>query len=317
MSFTITREQDEDFNLLQITDLLTGIQVRILPEVGAILHEFSIPLGNRRIQVINNYRNMADLAENLLSSYKSAKLSPFVCRIQEGKYKYEGVHYEFSNKFNDGSSIHGILADKPFTVLEKKISGDRASILLEYHYNQEDPAFPFEYNIQIRYTLFLSGKLNLETTVKNLSPVPMPLADGWHPYFSLEGKVNDWLLSFRSRKKLAFSDSLIPLGHLEETDKFYSPQIIGEEFFDNCFLLEPGSGTAAAILENPGNGLRLGFYPDENYPYLQIYTPADRESIAIENLSSAPDSFNNKMGLIILAPGHLQSFNVVYQLEFR
>ena len=317
MSFTITREQDEDLNLLQITDLSSGVQVRILPEVGAILHEFSIPLGNRRIQVINNYQNMADLAKNLLSSYKSAKLSPFVCRIAEGKYKFEGVHYEFSNKFSDGSSIHGILADKPFTVLEKKISEDQASILLEYHYNRDDPAFPFEYKIQIRYTLFLSGRLNLETTVENYSPVPMPLADGWHPYFSLEGKVNDWLLAFRSRKKLAFSDRLIPLGHLEETSNFYSPQKIGAAFFDNCFLLEPGSGTAAAILENPGNGLRLAFYPDENYPYLQIYTPDDRESIAIENLSSAPDSFNNRMGLIILEPGQLQSFNVLYQLEFR
>ena len=45
MSFTITRERDEDLDLLQITDLTTGIQVRILPESGALLHEFSIPLG--------------------------------------------------------------------------------------------------------------------------------------------------------------------------------------------------------------------------------------------------------------------------------
>ncbi len=87
MSFTITRERDEDLDLLQITDCTTGIQVRILPEAGALLHEFSIPLGNRRIQVIDNYNNLTDLKKNLTRTFKSAKLSPFVCRISEGKYE--------------------------------------------------------------------------------------------------------------------------------------------------------------------------------------------------------------------------------------
>ena len=317
MSFTITHEKDEDLDFIQITDLTTGIQVRILPEVGALLHEFSIPLGNRRIQVINNYQNLADLKKNHLSYYKSAKLSPFVCRISEGKYKFEDINYEFRNKFNDGSAIHGILADKPFSVLEKFVGEESASILLEYHYKEEDPAFPFEYRINIRYTLKRSGRLNLETTVENLSPVRIPMADGWHPYFSLEGKVNEWLLSFRSRKKLAFDEKLIPIGHFIESVKYYSPTPIGDDFFDNCFLLEQDWGTAAVTLENPANGLRLSLFPDRQYPFLQIYTPDDRMSIAIENLSSAPDSFNNHIGLLVLEPGRSQSFNVLYQLEFR
>ncbi len=89
MSFTITNEKDEDLELLQITDLTTGIQVRVLPFHGALLHEYSIPAGNRRIQVINSYQNGADLHKNFSLSYKSAKLSPFVCRISNGKYKFE------------------------------------------------------------------------------------------------------------------------------------------------------------------------------------------------------------------------------------
>jgi aldose 1-epimerase len=316
MSFSITHEKDEDLHLLQITDLTTGIQVRVLPDAGALLHEFSIPLGNRRIQVINSYKNQDDLKKNF-SYYKSAKLSPFVCRIAEGKYQFEGVSYEFMNKFNDGSAIHGILADKLFTVLEKSSQHDQAFILLEYHYQKEDPAYPFEYLINVKYTLKTGGRLMLETTVKNLSSGRMPIADGWHPYFSLEGRVNEWLLSFHSKKKLAFNDKLIPLGHTIETSEFYSPRQIGYTFFDNCFLLEPDSGSSAATLENPENGLRLLFFPDKHYPYLQIYTPEDRKSIAIENLSSAPDAFNNGLGLIILEPGSSQSFSVLYQLEFR
>jgi aldose 1-epimerase len=316
MSFSITRERDEDLDLLQMTDFTTGIQVRILPGTGALLHEFSIPLGNRRIQIINSYKNLDDLNKNS-SFYKSAKLSPFVCRISEGKYKFEDISYEFLNKFNDGSAIHGILADKPFTVLEKSIREDEVYILLEYHYKKEDPAYPFEYLINVKYTLKRGGRLILGTTVKNLSPGRIPIADGWHPYFSLEGEVNDWLLSFHSKKKLVFNEKLIPEGHMVETSAFYSPRVIGDEFFDNCFLLEPDPVSAAATLENPANHLRLSFFPDHHYPFLQIYTPPDRRSIAIENLSSAPDAFNNGLGLIILEPGGSQSFSVLYQLEFR
>jgi aldose 1-epimerase len=318
MSFTITRERDEDLDLLQITDLTTGIQVRILPEAGALLHEFSIPLGNRRIQVINNYKNLADLHKNLSSSYKSAKLSPFVCRIAGGKYTFEGNSYTFADKFQDGSAIHGILYNKPFNVLEKTVRENEASISLHYHYNKENTAFPFEYEITVRYTLQRAGRLQIETGIKNLSAGPIPMADGWHPYFSLEGEINNWFLSFRSRKVLAFDEKLIPTGQLAEVNKFYSPRPIGDEFFDNCFVLEPDSGDKPAlVLKNHENGLRLSFFPDKHYSYLQIYTPDDRRSIAVENLSAAPDAFNNGMGLLVMEPGSSESFTLVYQLEFR
>ena len=35
----------------------------------------------------------------------------------------------------------------------------------------------------------------------------------------------------------------------------------------------------------------------------------DRKSIAIENLSSAPDAFNNKIGLVVLGPDDSQAFS--------
>lgn len=317
MSFAITNEKDEDLVLLQITDLLSGIQVRILPEAGALLHEYSIPLGNRRIQVINNYNNLTDLKKTLSSSYKSSKLSPFVCRLRDGRYTFEGRSYEFQNKFSDGTAIHGILFDKPFTVLEKNTQHNEASILLTHQYKHEDPAYPFDYSIDVKYTLKKDGQLWLETTVKNDSNTAIPIADGWHPYFTLEGEVNNWLLSFRSKQNVAFDEKLIPTGQMKEVSAHYTPAKIGTEFFDHCFLLDPDTSSPAATLENPDNGLRLSLYPDNNYPYIQIYTPPDRKSIAIENLSSAPDAHNNGLGLIVLQPGTTQSFSVLYQLEFR
>jgi aldose 1-epimerase len=46
---------------------------------------------------------------------------------------------------------------------------------------------------------------------------------------------------------------------------------------------------------------------------MQFYTPDDRKKIAIENLSSAPDAFNNKMGLHVLEPQDTINFSTSYQ----
>ena len=48
---------------------------------------------------------------------------------------------------------------------------------------------------------------------------------------------------------------------------------------------------------------------------MQFYTPDDRKKIAIENLSSAPDAFNNKMGLQILEPQETINFITSYTAE--
>jgi aldose 1-epimerase len=46
-----------------------------------------------------------------------------------------------------------------------------------------------------------------------------------------------------------------------------------------------------------------------------LYIPGDRKSIAIENLSSAPDSFNNRMGLVTLDPGEEKAFTLHYTIK--
>ena len=62
----------------------------------------------------------------------------------------------------------------------------------------------------------------------------------------------------------------------------------------------------------PEKKVQIEFHPEESYPYLQIYTPEHRKSIAIENLSGAPDAFNNGMGLKVLQPGELATFTTKY-----
>ena len=111
-----------------------------------------------------------------------------------------------------------------------------------------------------------------------------------------------------------FDDQLIPTGNLVPHTRFVVPEKIGETFLDNCFQLDHTNGEPACVLQNQESGLQLRFFPGSHYPFLQIYTPPHRNSIAIENLSGAPNCFNNGMGLLLLEPGHSQTFGLAYQL---
>ncbi|HZK63127.1 MAG TPA: hypothetical protein VFC34_03220 [Puia sp.] len=317
MSFTISKIKEQDLNLLQLTDDTSGIHVKILPGWGALLHEFSIPLKEGRLQAVSSYRDLSDLRQNHPLFFRSAKLSPFPCRIAGARYKFEEKWYEFKNKFKDGSAIHGLLSDKPFTIVKENADDHQASVLLEYGYNGEEQGYPFPYLLTVRYTLKEKGLLALESVVTNRSPGRIPIADGWHPYFSIGGKVDDCELTIDAREILVFDENMVPTGERTAFDRFSSGARLGTYALDHCFLPEFHPGRAACTLLNPVNRVAISFFPDKTYPYLQIYTPDDRNSIAIENLSAAPNSLNNGIGLIILEPGHSQTFTTQYKLGLQ
>jgi aldose 1-epimerase len=62
-------------------------------------------------------------------------------------------------------------------------------------------------------------------------------------------------------------------------------------------------------LKTPEYHLDFSFSSEENY--LQLYTPNDRKSIAIEPQTAPANSFNTKVGLKILQP------NERYQLSWK
>jgi aldose 1-epimerase len=264
--------------------------------------------------IIDNYKSLDELKSTLIASHKSSKLSPFVCRIKKGKYHFDNKEYEFLNKFLDGSAIHGLLVKKSFEVIDEAASEASASVTMKYDYKKDDSGYPFDYSCTVKYQLKKNRMLMIETTVMNTGKKQMPIADGWHPYFTLDGIANNWELSFHAKQMLEFDENLIPTRKLIPNTKFIKREKIDDTFLDNCFLLDTLNQEAACSLRNPENGLELLFFPEEQYPYLQIYTPPHRKSIAIENLSSAPDCFNNGMGLIILEPGLSQTFTVGYEV---
>jgi aldose 1-epimerase len=314
MSFSAFTKHQKGFQQLVLLNEANGTEIVILPEHGASLHSFSINTDKGPVNCIDHYKDAQELDELLYDSHKSSKLSPFPCRISNGKYNFEGKQFEFRNKFHDGSAIHGLLYNRHFSTIEKSSTDENASASFEYHFEKEDEGFPFRYICRVNYTLFAENRLQVETIITNTDAHSIPMADGWHPYFTLEGKVDDWVLQSGVESTLEFNDKLIPTGRLLPDNKFQESLSLKEIQLDNCFVVTDFQ-KAACRLSNPSNKLSLEFFPTASYRYLQIYTPPHRNSIAIENLSAPPDSFNNKMDLVVLAPGESKNFTVSYQLN--
>jgi aldose 1-epimerase len=315
MSFQISKSDSNGIRLVNLHDDQQSVTVSIAPEYGVMLHAMEIPLNGEPYNIVLNYESKDEIEKNLATSYRSSKLSPFPCRIKNGQYTWGGQLFEFSNKFADGTAIHGLLFNKPFRIKEEVSTAFMASAVFEYVYTSNDPGYPFDYTCIISYTLLPSKTLQLQTTLINNGSTAIPVADGWHPYFRLKGKVNNLHLQFPSAGMVEFGNDLIPTGHIIPFNDFNRSSLIEDINLDNCFLLEETAGQPVCILSNPEENLRLQFITDGQYPFLQLYIPDDRNSIAIENLSSAPDVFNNKMGLILLEPGMPKTFTLHYQVN--
>jgi aldose 1-epimerase len=159
-----------------------------------------------------------------------------------------------------------------------------------------------------------AGKLEITTWVANAESASsaIPIADGWHPYFTLGGKVDDWWLKIASDQMMEYDNSLIPTGGYLRDSTFTDGALIGDTKLDNGFLLSGKLGPFC-ILKNLEIGLTVTFLQQVNYPFLQLYIPDHRKSIAIENLSGAPDVFNNGIGLTVLQPGENKTFIIEIQ----
>jgi aldose 1-epimerase len=136
--------------------------------------------------------------------------------------------------------------------------------------------------------------------------------DGWHPYFTLGKKIDALQLTMHSKEQVVFDSEIIPTGEMKSYREFFEGKKLGATFFDDCFLLDLSSAQPLCSLKDRENNIQVEIRPGNAYPYMQLYTPPHRNSIAIENLSAPPDSFNNGVNLIVLAPGESANFATSY-----
>jgi aldose 1-epimerase len=313
--FSVSAKMQDGFDMIELKDNGSGTCVEVIPSCGALLHSFSVMHQGKSINVIDSYQNKLSFDTQMEElGFKSAKLSPFVCRMKNGAYSFEGKTHVVEGFYLGAHAIHGLVYKAQFDISLIQENEHSAVLELVHHYDATDAGFPFKYSCQVQYELSEKNGLTITTTIKNNAGSDMPICDGWHPYFGFGGAIDDCELAFKSKEIVEFDTDLIPTGKLIPYKEYYSLKKIGNSFLDNCFTANLDEAGATLVLRDPQQGLQLEISPEGSYPFLQIYTPPHRQSIAIENLSAAPDAFNNKMGLIVLTAGEEKTFRTLYAI---
>ncbi|MEO6819158.1 MAG: aldose 1-epimerase [Ginsengibacter sp.] len=312
--FSIEKKIENGFEKIILKEESSGTRVEIIPSCSAMLHAFIVNKNGEEMNVIDSYSSLSDFQNNVtVAGFKGCKLSPFVCRIKDGTYSFGEKEYKIEKYYNGENALHGELYDKSFEIMAENAGEENASVTMIYHYNKEDRGYPFSYDCTVTWQLESDNKLRVKTECINKDKGLIPMQDGWHPYFDLGGKIDELMLEFQSMEMVEF-DHLIPTGKLVEYDNFNSIKILGDTVYDNCFTLNQETCQPMCVLRNAERNIRVEFHPSKSYSYLQLYTPEHRKSIAIENLSGAPDAFNNGMGFQTLEPGESSIYEMMYKV---
>lgn len=308
MRFKVAINQQQAHPVIHLADTETGCTAEIFA-FGGLLNAFHIPLHGTHFNCIDGFESVKEAKEKITTAFKSAKISPFVCRLQNGQYNYNGQSYTICKNYLGHHALHGLIYDAVYELGNITESEEAAAISLTYQYQKNDPGFPFEYTIRLLWELKPNNCLSVTTSINHQNEGPIPYADGWHPYFTLGGPVDQYQLQFDADTQLEFDKELIPTGKKIKDKRFLQKHSLENIFLDNSFELIPGG---KCKLNN--DQLQLVVVPDQNYPILQVYTPEHRKSIAIENLSGAPNNFNNGIRLLMLLPNKQYHFKTSYQV---
>lgn len=309
MAFTVSIDKEQGFPIVTLKNTLTGTEAEIYA-FGGLLNALKVPMGNKLFNMIDGFGGREDVTLNLINGFRSAKLSPFVCRMHNGDYSFEGTSYHVNKHYLKEHAIHGLIYDLVYDITDSEANSHHASVTMQGRYDGTDIGYPFPYLVKLIWQLEAGNKISVRTKVTNLHTSAIPLADGWHPYFTLGGVVDEWMIQFDGTTQLEYDAALLPSGKKFEDLRFIEGCSLEGVQLDNSFELNFTENQARCVLSNAD--LSLTIEPDSSYPLLQLYIPDHRKSIAIENLSGAPDNFNNGMWLIHLQPGEEKIFTTSY-----
>jgi aldose 1-epimerase len=309
MAFEILVEEAVNYSIITLRNTETKHEAEIY-SFGSLLNAFRFPFESAVINIVEGFASPAEAKQQVTPFFRGAKLSPFVCRMKEGKFKFDRQEYRVEKYYLGKNAIHGLVYDAIYEIKESITTQESAAIVLGHHYDGSDNGYPFEFDIEVEWKLSEGNILSCKTTVSHSNEFAIPYADGWHPYFALDTNIDECYLQFDSNEMIEFDDELIPTGKMITDNRFGSKRYLKDIKLDNCFVLGQSLTQPKAILSS--EKLQLTIIPESSYPYLQVYTPDDRRSIAIENLSGLPDCFNNGIGLKMIGPNEKASFTTHY-----
>lgn len=268
----------------------------LVPEHGACVLDLTL----QGKSVLDGHQSPEALASNDWG--KSALLFPFPNRLKNGSYIFDGKNYQFPINDTDlGNALHGFGLDQPMTLDTVKLEADRVAITCSFQYMGDRIYYPFPFFFEVRFRLSEAEGFSGTLFLRNEGERALPVGLGWHPYFALTERVDDTTLHLPPAQLIEIDAAMIPTGNQVDYHHFDQAKQIDQVVLDNGFALPQSENKTKVVLSDANH--ELHYWQDQHFPFLQVFTPPHRRSIALEPMTCNIDAFNNGDGLAVLAPG--------------
>ena len=281
----------------------SGSFIEFLPEQGGAIHQIGLDAGRGGSPILLLAPDSpGEMQEN--PWFRGRFLFPFNDRIPRGRYVWRGVAHQLPvNDAPSGDAIHGFAYRLPARVTRRDPETGRLSLQAEV---VEEPGYPFR--VRLTVDVHIAQSVRFELTVVNTGEVAAPLSVGWHPYFRFPASGGrNVTLKRPATHYVPVDDSLLPTGGILPVTgtafDFTTPRYLTEDELDLAYT-DP---TGEVILAGDAGTVRMEL-DTSFFPYLQVFLPPDRRSIALEPVTAATNAFNlPSFGLIELEPGEKRS----------
>ncbi len=247
-----------------------------------------------------------------MPNFRGAFVAPWPNRIADGRYFFDGVHYQLPvNEPERCTALHGLVYDIPWDRLTHNASSVTLACAVEPR-----EGYPFELSLQARFSVGEEG-LRTEVTAVNTGATRAPYGVCPHPYLVAgTSPLDDWVLELPASTVLTVTpDRLLPVARKTvggTSFDFRSSRALGDVRIDHAFtdLARADDGSVTVRVIDPANGTGTAMTWDASCPWVQIHTAdlpqtpgSTRLGLAVEPMTCPPEAFNTGEDLVVLEPG--------------
>jgi aldose 1-epimerase len=238
---------------------------------------------------------------NVLAPLGIPFLAPWANRLDEQAFYANGRRYIFNMELGNvrgAHPIHGFLSASQWQTVEAKADATSAWVTSRLEFFRQ-PAwmaqFPFAHTIEMTHRL-QDGALEVTTTLHNLSADPMPVAIGFHPYFTLSDSPRDeWTIAIGARTEWVLAPDKIPTGETRPIEqRLPNPRAaaLKDHDLDHVFADLVRDAEGRAVMSVAGKAQKLDVVFGPNYRAVVVYAPKGREFICFEPMAGITDALN-------------------------
>lgn len=235
-------------------------------------------------------------------------------RIRNGQFDYNGITYQLDNNTAGHHHIHGLHRTQSWCVSDIEEDEDGCTITTEWLTSTDEKWMSqFKSSLKLEMIFLLQGaSFTQQLKVTNLGEHAFPFGMGYHSWFMLDGKPEQWTLKLPVEGMYQLDHELIPTGQLEplkELEPLNSDKglnLAGQQL-DTLFRIGNQS-PEALLLHRAGYGIRYILDP-QHFKHWVLFTKGTADLfLCIEPYTWLPNAPNLEFGhdwtgLLPIGPG--------------